>query len=523
MTCSNFLHRDTDFLHRLRQFNEDSQRVESQRKALADELATATQHDPELVQRLHAQILASHAVAAAPALVPTTVGPVDDFLLGPLDEDLAVEALPQVPRRADELSPLFGATAASLAAMPFLDLTPLDDIPELASMSAAALPLPAVVGDAFSWADSMSSFDAAMAAGSAPSTQSSSSPLSCSPFFSPLDLGAQSAWTSPSFSPRSFSTFPQAKYDGDSLALIPPAFPASVIDEQLFASTGSAPWSSASLDIDVVPLARKLSQAGKSRTRGASEAPRFDPVGREHNRQASTVSTASSDLLVSPLLKPLTRANSTTVRKRTARTINEDPALVAVKNSEHVFAVHTQGGRKSDEGLTRLYIDESSLSPVSPIGRAVFGDEGYTPAHLAEDCTLGSVYSFYTPARVPWTVSFTLTGAAAFPAAPVSSEVHQPLHTFFHFLPGDLVVSPSHPLGSRDWWRMQECRAAHPGYPGDGHWTARFDDDGQAEKRRPARIFNHFAKCWAAQGAFSAEDGGEWSLMKLAKLTKAVK
>lgn len=97
--------------------------------------------------------------------------------------------------------------------------------------------------------------------------------------------------------------------------------------------------------------------------------------------------------------------------------------------------------------------------------------------------------------------------------------------TFIHFLPGDLVVSPSLPLGSREWWRQQECRGVHSGYPGAGAWTARYDDEaaaagggaggGGAEKRRPARILAHFVKCCPVDDA-----DGEWSLMKLARLMK---
>lgn len=164
------------------------------------------------------------------------------------------------------------------------------------------------------------------------------------------------------------------------------------------------------------------------------------------------------------------------------------------------------------------------LDPSSPLAHVVQRSEPYTAAAFRLDCALSSVYTFYTAARAPFVVTFSLSGPTI---SPSFDEAKPSTYSFLHFLPGDVVVQPSELLGSVAWWRLQECRASHAGYPGSGAWTARFDGGegegaaggAEAEKRRPARIYSHFAKCCGK----GREDEGPWSLMKLAKAMKGGK
>lgn len=182
-----------------------------------------------------------------------------------------------------------------------------------------------------------------------------------------------------------------------------------------------------------------------------------------------------------------------------------------------MFAVLSLPLAKEEESpVTRLYLYEAAMLPTSPIARSVLVGEPYTSASFRQDCGLCSVYTFYSACRAPWTLAFTPSGPNIFPVSPVKNSASRSTYTFLHFLPGDVVVFPSHPIGTVDWWRVQECQNSHAGYPGSGGWTARYDGETEGEKRRPARIYTHFAKC-AAKGC---EDGGEWSLMKLAKAMK---
>jgi hypothetical protein len=237
----------------------------------------------------------------------------------------------------------------------------------------------------------------------------------------------------------------------------------------------------------------------------------------------------------SPEIKPLTRNGSK--KTRAARVIKETSTLV-LKNMEPMFAVHCSvrpflplilclsypvllqnKPAASESPVTRLFLDESMLDPCSPLALVQHGHP-YTAASFRLDCQLSSRYTFYTAARAPFVVTFSMAGPSI---SPSFDEAKPSTYTFIHFLPGDIVVQPSELLGSVAWWRLQECRATHAGYPGTGAWTARFDgegtDGGEAEKRRPARIYSHFAKCCAK----GRDDEGPWSLMQLAQAMKAGK
>ncbi|BGP37982.1 hypothetical protein JCM10450v2_001916 [Rhodotorula kratochvilovae] len=526
MSSSNFLHRvpltASSLLDRLRELEADRQRIalsqallQGEVAAFAQDVAAAAQHDPNVLAVLQAE--AKHLLPLAPP-PPPPPAPLDfgsDFVIGAFDEDMG--PMPASMLGAPiEVSPPFGPTDGSIAMAPFASL---DEIPTL-PFPEAAIAVPMAPQEYADWTQTAVHVPPSLSSASAPSHFSSSPPSSfCSPFFSPMDASVGSyadSWTSPTMftAGKSFAS-------ASSVPLIPPSLS---FDEQYRMLLGDGPHSFDE-PLFVAPpqsavLARQPSQTGKARVPTKAPEARFNPIAAAsgHQRQASVVSSLSSDIAVSPELKPLGRTSSTSKKRAVRRPIKDDASVIVVKNSEHVFAVHVQGTGKSDESsLTRLYLDNSSLDPLSPLGRAVVG-EAYTAASFALDCELNSVYTLYTATRAQWTVSFTLSGPSIFPAVPVSHEL-QPPTTFLHFLPGDLVVVPSFPLGSREFWRLQQCRSSHAGYPGDGAWTARYDDEaGGGEKRRPARIFTHFAKCCPADNA-----DGEWSLMKLARLMKSGK
>lgn len=178
------------------------------------------------------------------------------------------------------------------------------------------------------------------------------------------------------------------------------------------------------------------------------------------------------------------------------------------------------------QGKTKVEVSESSCTPLIlsdttspdlPLARCVTEGVEYSPHLFKADCSQRNTYLFHSQEGArSFTVSFSQFGPRILPAATsFNSDVTSPIYTFIHFAPGDLVISPSHPLGSRAWWRLQECQQVHAGFPGEGHWTCRYDGEGQ-EKRRPVRVISHFASCPSSKGN---EFGGEasWSLGRLAK------
>ena len=147
--------------------------------------------------------------------------------------------------------------------------------------------------------------------------------------------------------------------------------------------------------------------------------------------------------------------------------------------------------------------------PGQPLATCVKLGVEYSPILFRQDCQARSSYTFFSnEGSVTWTVRFSQFGPQILPSLPSPA-----LHTFIHFAPGE--IDTTYPLGSRSWWRLQECQQHHAGFPGNGHWTARYDGENQ-EKRRPIRIIQHFASCPSAR---VDEYGGpaSWSLGKLAR------
>ncbi|GAA5894226.1 hypothetical protein JCM8208_002382 [Rhodotorula glutinis] len=511
----------SDLICRLRELEADRQRIELSQallqgevRAFSHEVARAAQSDPAILHLLQAEARAL-LPPVAPLLPPEQL-PLDsgDFVIGTFDEDFVLPST--LPYLA--LSPPFGATDDDVPAPTFL---PLVDVPDL-SFPDAALPIP-MIAQYEPWGAPVPPSSVST---SAPSNFSSSPPSSfCSPVFSPMDVAASSFgtdWTSSHYlSGPPFATINHGASSSGDLALVPPLFAPASFDEHLEALLAGSST-----------LERVPSQAGRVKCESQAGDVRFDPLATSagvRRRQSSFGSSTSPDIPVSPELKPASSKSSSLSSKARSsrRVVKGATSCIAVKkNDEHMFAVYIQGVGKTDEtSLARLYLDHSSLDPTSPLGCTVTGDTAYTASSFARDCESASVYSFFTASRAQWVVEFSLSGPTI---APVTSSTSGPITmssttTFVHFLPGDLVVSPSLPLGSREWWRQQECRGAHAGYPG-GAWTARYDDEaaaagggagGGGEKRRPARILGHFAKCCPVDDA-----DGEWSLMKLARLMK---
>ncbi|GAA5851300.1 hypothetical protein JCM9279_001098 [Rhodotorula babjevae] len=512
----------SDLICRLRDLEADRQRIELSQallqgevRAFSHEVARAAQNDPAILSLLQAEarsLLPHVAPLAQPDQFVLESG---DFIIGTFDEDVVPSS--GVPYLA--LSPPFGATDLDFPARTFPALVDIPDLP----LPAAAMPFSMTAHDDAWGAHVPPSLVSTLA----PSNFSSSPPSSfCSPIFSPMNVAA-SSFGADRTSSHGSSGSPLATSSMGSLALLPPAFQPAPSDEHLEAFLAGSST-----------LERMPSQSGKVKCGSHAGDTRFDPLGSSTRvRRGLSVcsSSTSPDIPVSPELKPAsTKTGTFSSRTRSVRRAVKGPtSSVAVeKNDEHMFAVLVPGNRKVDEtSLTRLYLDHSHLDPTSPLGCTVTGDTAYTASSFARDCERASVYSFFTASRAQWVVTFSLLGPAIVPVTSSSSDsttaatTATTTTTFLHFLPGDLVVSPSLPLGSREWWRLQECRGMHAGYL-NGAWTARYDDEaaatsggagggGGAEKRRPARILGHFAKCCPVDDA-----DGEWSLMKLARLMK---
>ncbi|GAA5830417.1 hypothetical protein JCM11251_001339 [Rhodosporidiobolus azoricus] len=541
--------------------------LENEYASLLTEVEAAARGDPELLLQLQRELSGQQqqlpALPSPPPHVALEIG--GDFLAGAFDEDL----LPQ-PAVFTDFSPLFGPIITSGHASTPFALDTLDDIPALA-LAGPALSLP----DSFTINPSTLDLVAHVPASNSSGESSFGSPFSaspptsytCSPIFSPFDACTTNlgSYTSPSSAPfHSFGAAGSSFSSNDSawpsqpasLSAAPPAlFPVNGPPQE--GATTSLATFEAQLDalllgsvaaslpplpvapVSQVPLARVPSQAGRAKPHRQasldSSIVRFSPMAPPpvefggHYRQASATPSVSS-LLASPDIKPLAlgRQGSTGRRTRTTRTFKEDPCLVVEKNTKHVFAVHISSKNKieaNESPVTRLFLDESTLDPSSPFGQAVLLGEPYSPASFRLDCAHHSRYTFYTASRCAWVVTFSLSGPTVVPASATDGPApsRSTRYTFLHFLPSDIVVTPSEPIGSIPWWRLQECRGSHAGYPGTGAWTARYDgvgaEDADAEKRRPARIYSHFAKCCGK----GCEEQGEWSLMKLAKAMKVGK
>ncbi|KAK4058780.1 hypothetical protein OIO90_000226 [Microbotryomycetes sp. JL221] len=134
--------------------------------------------------------------------------------------------------------------------------------------------------------------------------------------------------------------------------------------------------------------------------------------------------------------------------------------------------------------------------------------------------------------QTSWNVNFSQFG----PTIVCNSQAeqkqdgrHLPIYTFIHFHPQDVVVQPAFPIGSPQWWKIQECPRHHHGRPSPSFcWTARTDDP-SGEQRRPNRIVKHFSSCKSKVDASAAVMKGQggvgqagWSLEKLAKAIQTV-
>lgn len=162
-----------------------------------------------------------------------------------------------------------------------------------------------------------------------------------------------------------------------------------------------------------------------------------------------------------------------------------------------------------------------------PLVRAACSLEYYTPESEAEDRRSCNSYDFVdVPSNRMWTLSFDQNGSTMTPGPPVEDDgtnefrthdfAEGSIHTFVHFPPNSMVVSDEHAIGSRAWWRNQECEGNHGSkYPAGGIWSAKFDDPESGEPRRPARIVGHFASC-----KHHAKEGDWFPLGKLARAVK---
>lgn len=184
------------------------------------------------------------------------------------------------------------------------------------------------------------------------------------------------------------------------------------------------------------------------------------------------------------------RSRSSETRSRAARTIAYDENAVFIKNDQHVFVVHTQTRKKAEiteQDVLEIDLDSDpqSNAPTSALYRAVHQGLPYTEEVLSEDCRINASYAFTSTragATTHWLVTFSLDSSMSpprphthiRPRTPQPNLPHDAAFTFVHFIPGTIVVSPTFPMGSSKWWRIQECPGRHENCPGDGSWTARF-------------------------------------------------
>ncbi|ORY58682.1 hypothetical protein BCR35DRAFT_309427 [Leucosporidium creatinivorum] len=475
-------------------------------------------------------------------------------------------------------SPLFGAvdalgsTNAFGAALPPLDsLPPLDGIPPL-----PALPSDNTIDPSFLLNQGVAHYpqsNSSCSSGPSPSLSPWLSPYAPYPDLS-FASGSVDPLNSPYSSPPPPHGFP-ASMGADTPLLAGPCPPQADSSLPLFAA--ASPNSFAAqlqqiLDSSVASsgparqtspaLTRTSSSSGRAPRRGSSgrEAPRFNPMAstsNSHSRstsysenlsrslpiaiagagsasqgvanialQMSTLST--SPVPTSPHLSPrdgLSRAGSAR-RQRAPRPMvyNESVAASVAKNQHHLFAVHTQSKTKvdvSEASVTPIILSDETSANL-PLARCVNSGIEYSSALFREDCQQRNSYLFHSQdGAINYSVNFSQFGPRILPSSPPRSSggtesTPTPIYTFIHFAPGDIVVTPSLPLASRGWWRLQECQQVHPGFPySDGHWTCRFDGEGQ-EKRRPVRVISHFASCPSSKtNEFGTE--ASWSLGRLAK------
>ncbi|KAM0753410.1 hypothetical protein T439DRAFT_322320 [Meredithblackwellia eburnea MCA 4105] len=184
-------------------------------------------------------------------------------------------------------------------------------------------------------------------------------------------------------------------------------------------------------------------------------------------------------------------------KRRQPRAIAYDERSVFVTNERSSFLlVQTKEVPDlSERCCVELFLVPSASTKDLPLTRCLDGRERYGPQHREENMTLSCEYIFSTHSGQQWRVTFTPTSnTIVTPIAPTSIPAGH-AYTFVHFYPDSMVVSDRFPVGSLGWWRLQACvgAAKHRGMPGDGAWTARYDE--QPKDRRPARIVEHFARC----------------------------
>ncbi|KAK4055002.1 hypothetical protein OIO90_003343 [Microbotryomycetes sp. JL221] len=229
------------------------------------------------------------------------------------------------------------------------------------------------------------------------------------------------------------------------------------------------------------------------------------------------------------------RSRSSEPRSRSTRSLAYDENAVFLKNEQHVFVLHTQTRYKpeiTEQDVVELDLDPDSTchDPSSALWRAVHDDEPYTAETLIEDCEREAEYGFVSTrsgVTTRWIVKFSVDATTDEDSPQPRTEIkpsHPPLqppsvnptYTFVHFAPGTIVVNPTYPIGSSKWWRVQECDVKHEHCPGDGSWTARWDEEG--EERRPSRVVQHYASC-----TLRKNQGDFFALGKLARAVRTTK
>ncbi|KAK4053866.1 hypothetical protein OIV83_001522 [Microbotryomycetes sp. JL201] len=172
--------------------------------------------------------------------------------------------------------------------------------------------------------------------------------------------------------------------------------------------------------------------------------------------------SAATPLPASPELSAskdgsLTRSNSSIRKQRTPRRHVVEDSTMYRKNTQHLFAVHIQTKAKAEvteEAVLPLLLAFETPGDL-PLARAALAGEPYTAQMFQLDCRSTNSYTFVAPAqRQTWTVRFSQFGPQAVPqsdSALFHKEV-EPIYTFIHFLPQDVVIQPAFPIGSRHWW-----------------------------------------------------------------------
>lgn len=234
-----------------------------------------------------------------------------------------------------------------------------------------------------------------------------------------------------------------------------------------------------------------------------------------------TLDTSTGSTPVGSMFPPLpTRAairkpkSETNIRQveqpptREKRKYFVDESISYCLNTRDVFVVHVPERDDKVNVIARevreVELDPDSNSPGSSLYLVTYESQPFSPEMLQTDFDSNRTYLFREKTsaekkkKLPTKYHVTFNGHdREVDVKTVDNEgklgIPKLPMTFVHFLPNSFVAIPKEPLGSPAWWRLIICYGKHlKADLEDGSWTARYD---WGDKRRPARLVEHYATC----------------------------